>query len=138
VRSGDRKKKRKLPILTISIMLLVGGGIGAYFYLFAASGDQDNSTTGTGGAAQAELDAQVAAEVKDLVEKVGELIVLPEGEVPTVATVSDPEKLRSQAFFENARIGHKVLIYTKARKAYLYDPKIHKLIEVAPITTQIE
>lgn len=73
-----------------------------------------------------------------MIQRVSQLIVLPEGEEPTVATVSDPEKLRGQPFFENAKAGHKVLIYTKARKAYLYDPAQHKLIEVAPITTQVQ
>jgi len=69
---------------------------------------------------------------------VGRIIVLPNDEEPTVATVTDPEKLRDQVFFANAKAGDKVLIYTKARKAYLYDPIAGKLVEVAPITTQAE
>lgn len=73
-------------------------------------------------------------EVKDLVEKVGELIVLPENEVPTVATVSDPEALKNQSFFSEANKGDKVLIYTDAGKAILYDPVLNKIISVAPLT----
>ncbi len=73
-------------------------------------------------------------EVKDLVEKVGELIVLPENETPTVATVSDPEALKNQSFFSEANKGDKVLIYTDAGKAILYDPVINKIISVAPLT----
>jgi hypothetical protein len=80
-------------------------------------------------------DPQVAvqAEIDQLVLEVGELIVLPTGETPTVATVSDPELLREQAFFANSKAGDKVLLYTNAKKAILYDPIAHKIIEVAPI-----
>ena len=73
-------------------------------------------------------------EVKSLVIKVGKLIVLPEGEEPTVATVTDPELLKDQPFFANAKTGDKVLIYTNARKAVLYSPEENKIIEVAPVS----
>jgi hypothetical protein len=76
---------------------------------------------------------QAAADMEQLVELVGELIVLPEGEQPTVATVSDVEKLRDQAFFANAKDGDRVLLYANAKKAILYDPTAHKIVEVAPI-----
>lgn len=73
-------------------------------------------------------------EAKSLVIKVGKLIVLPEGEEPTVATVTDPNLLRDQPFFANAKTGDKVLIYTNARKAILYNPEENKIIEVAPVS----
>lgn len=72
-------------------------------------------------------------EIQQLVEEVGRLIVLPEGEEPTVATVSDPEKLKNQVFFINAKKGYKVLIYPNARKVILYDPAARKIVEVAPV-----
>ncbi len=72
-------------------------------------------------------------EVKALVAKVGRLIVLPEGEDPTLATVSTPEKLKDQPFFANAKAGDKVLIYTRAKKAILYNPESNRIVEVAPL-----
>ncbi|MCX6757310.1 MAG: hypothetical protein NTZ44_00255 [Candidatus Nomurabacteria bacterium] len=72
-------------------------------------------------------------EVTDLVEKVGKLVVLPAGEVPTVATVSDPEALKDQAFFAKAQKGDKVLIYAQAKKAVLYSVLLNKIIDVAPL-----
>jgi len=72
-------------------------------------------------------------ETSKLVAQVGKLIVLPEGEAPTVATVSDPEKLKDQPFFARAKKGDRVLIYTNARKAILYDVEDNKIVEVAPI-----
>jgi len=78
---------------------------------------------------------QLAAqeEAKELVAKVSELIFLPEDELPTIATVSDIESLEDQPFFDRAKNGYKVLIYTSARKAILYDPVENKIVEVAPL-----
>ena len=72
--------------------------------------------------------------MEDIVSRAGKLIILPEGEVPTIATVSDPEKLKDQPFFAKAKVGDKVLLYQNARKAYLYDPVNNKILEVAPIS----
>jgi len=72
-------------------------------------------------------------EAKALAEKVGKLIVLPTDEVPTIATVSDPEALKSQIFFTDAKKGDKVLIYTNAKKAVLYDPVLNKVVTIAPL-----
>ena len=69
-----------------------------------------------------------------LVAQVGKLMVLPEGETPTVATVSDLEKLKDQPFFAKAKVGDRVLIYTNAKKAIIYNPSENKIVEVAPIS----
>lgn len=76
---------------------------------------------------------EAQAEVDKLVAQVSKLIVLPEDEQPTVATVSDVDKLKDQPFFAKAQNGNKVLIYTGAKKAILFDPIANKIIEVAPI-----
>lgn len=72
-------------------------------------------------------------EVKDLTAAVGSLMVLPEGEIPQIATVSDPSRLKGQEFFKNAKVGDKVLIYNKSKKAILYSPSIRKILDVAPL-----
>ena len=72
-------------------------------------------------------------ETKDLVAAVSKLMILPEGEDPTIATVADPEKLKDQAFFAKAQKGDKVLIYANAKKAVLYNPESNKIVEVAPL-----
>lgn len=68
-----------------------------------------------------------------LVAKVGRLVVLPAGETPTVATVSDPTALKDQPFFASAEQGDKVLIYAQAKKAILYSVRLNKILEVAPL-----
>ncbi|MDO8499228.1 MAG: hypothetical protein Q7S66_01040 [bacterium] len=72
-------------------------------------------------------------ETAQLVERVGKIIILPEGEQPTVATVADLSRLKDQPFFAKAQVGFKVLLYTQSRKAILYDPVENKIVEVAPI-----
>ncbi|MEI6660213.1 MAG: hypothetical protein WCK91_02200 [bacterium] len=80
-------------------------------------------------------DPKVSAqkEVSELVEKIGRIMVLPKGETPTVATVSDPEVLKDQPFFASAVKGDKVLIYAQAKKAILYSVDLDKIVEVAPL-----
>lgn len=72
-------------------------------------------------------------ETKQIVERVSQLVVLPENEEPTLATVTDQSKLASQPFFANAETGDQVLIYTKAQRAILFRPSNNKIIEVAPL-----
>ncbi len=74
-------------------------------------------------------------ETRELLDKVGKLIELPKEEA-TVASVSDKEKLKDQPFFQNAKNGDKVLIFTKAKKAILYRPSINKIIEVGKINLE--
>lgn len=82
---------------------------------------------------QSDPTARVREENKTLLEKVGQLIVLPSDEQPTIATVEDTTKLQDQPFFAKAQIGDKVIIYNKAKKAILYRPEENKIIELAPL-----
>ncbi len=77
--------------------------------------------------------AQAQAEVDVLISDVGKLLALPDDEKPTVATITDVEKLKEQTFFKNAMNGDKVLIYTKAKKAILYRPSDKKVVEVGAV-----
>lgn len=77
--------------------------------------------------------AQTAEEADRIVEKVGRLIALPENETPTLATVTDPEQLKGQPFFLNAKPGFQVLLYPIAQKAFLYDPERDIIVEVATL-----
>ena len=82
-----------------------------------------------------DAEAQQAAymqEVEDILVKVGKLIVLPEGEVPELATVQDAEALAAeQAFFEGTVDGDKLLVYSQ--KALIYSPSRDILVNVGPI-----
>lgn len=106
---------RNIIIALVVLLVLTGGGL-AYYVL----GGTNNKVASEN-------------ELKEVVEKVGKLMVLPEGETPTLATVADPEKLKDQKFFINAKTGDKVLIYANSQKAILYNPASNKIVEVAPV-----
>jgi len=71
----------------------------------------------------------------ELVAEVSKLIILPPGETPTIATVSDLEALKGEPFFKNAQKGDKVLIYSEAKKAILYSVTLKKIIDVTALDT---
>jgi len=72
-------------------------------------------------------------EIKSVIGDINRFMELPKDEQPTLATITDKEKLKDQDFFKNAQNGDKVLIYTKAKKAILYRPSTGKVIEFAPL-----
>ncbi len=77
----------------------------------------------------------IKKETKQLINRVDKLMELPQDELPTVATVTDKNKLKNQPIFARAENGDKLLIYPKAKKAILYRPSTNKIIEVVPIST---
>ncbi len=116
--------KKNPLIFIIGIILIVLAAIpSVYFYLQYKKAQQ----------ALQNPQASSQEEINKLVDRVGKFMELPEGEVPTIATVTDSEKLKDQQFFARAQNGDKVLIYTNAKKAILYRQDTNKIIEVAPI-----
>ena len=73
------------------------------------------------------------AEMKSLVAKIGKMIEIPTDEAPTLATVTNKQKLDNQLFFQRAENGDKILIYSKNRRAILYRPSTERIIDVAVV-----
>lgn len=115
--------KKPLIVSGIILLILISAFPSLYFYYKYHQVQQllQNAPSGS------------REEIKALVEKVGKLIELPTDEEPTVATVTDLEKLKDQPFFARAKIGDKVLIYNNAKKAILYDPIADRVIEIGPL-----
>lgn len=112
----------KKLLIIILVILAVGGMYGAYYFYGKYSAIKANPNL----EAQKETDALVSA--------LGKLMELPQGETPTIATVSDKEKLQSQPFFKMATNGDKLFAYNTAMLAILYRPSTNKIINVAPIS----
>lgn len=104
----------------VGLLLLIACALAFLFYYQAQSLGKDPSKANE-------------KKITALVEKVSKLIDLPQGELPTIAVVSDTKALEGQPFFANAKVGDEVLLYTIAQKAYLYDPKANMILEVASL-----
>lgn len=120
------KKNLVLIVLVVVLVAVGAAGLVYYFFFYSAEKVEPDSTVG----------AQI--EVENLIEEVGAIFALPQGEEPTIATVSDVSKLSEQEFFARAQNGDKVLIYSQAKKAILYRPSEGRIIEVAPVNLQDE
>lgn len=119
--------KKRLIIAIIAVVALLGLGYGIKTIKSLSDAKKELE------AIKSNSNEKDKKEAMAIVEQVGKLVILPEGEEPTVATVTDPTKLADQPFFANSQAGDKVLIYTTAQRAILYRPSSNKVIEIAPL-----
>ena len=116
-----KKMQRILLAVGIILLILLAAVPSLYFYNQYQQEVKKNSPQAGG------------EELQKVKTAISKHIELPEGEEPVLATVSDTKKLKDQPFFQKGENGDKVLIFTKARKAYLYRPSTDKIIEVATV-----
>lgn len=121
------KSKSKRGIVFLCVVIISVAGLVGYLGYKSKIGKGDTELN------DKELSSSQDGEIDAIISEVGKLMILPKDEDPTIATVSDPKILESQPFFSKAKKGDKVLIYTKAQKAILYDPVANKIINIAPI-----
>lgn len=121
---------RKKPLVTIVILVvaIVAIFFGVFFYYKLHKLQTDYSAK-----QEQEKALSLLKEKNNLVSKVSGLYLFPEGEIPTIATVSDPLLLKGQAFFLTSEVGDKVLIFSKAGKAILYRPSVNKIVDIVLI-----
>lgn len=116
-------------IISVLVVILIGAAGTAYYFYDQYQKSQE---------ALNNPEKLAKEETQRLIDSMSELIALPQADIangePTLATVQDKDKLRDQEFFANAENGDKVLIYAKAKKAFLYRPSTNKVINVAPVT----
>lgn len=115
-------RRRRIPTILVWLLILVVVAGAAYYF-----GQRRTSQNSSKAAAKAQ------EETEKVIAQVGKIMVLPQGESPTVATVSDVSKLQGQAFFKDGQNGDKILIYANSREAILYRPSINKIIKEAPL-----
>ena len=60
-------------------------------------------------------------------------VLLPEGETPAMATVTDQAKISQGGVLKNAINGDKVLLYYSAGTAVVYRPSVDKIVSVGPL-----
>lgn len=127
------KKARlgKRVFVNVFVLLVVLGSVGLAIYSYSEmrkikSGDQVEL-----------IEDERKREFDEILARVGELIELPENEVPAFVKVIDKERIAdNQEFFVKAQNGDVVLVYKDALKAYIYRPSEHKLINVSSVTIE--
>lgn len=124
---GSRAKRaplvrnRRWPLIVIivaGILLALAAGFFAWKY-FDSKGEESGS-----------------AASQRIIEKVGKLYLVPDGEEPTVAQIQDKEKLSGQQFFDKATNGDYLLIFSDSQFALLYREDVNKIVNVGPISTE--
>ncbi len=79
-------------------------------------------------------DLSQAEQATAILQKVGNLIQLPAGEQPTMATINDAASAKkAQPFLTNAQNGDILIVFPNAAEALLYRPSTNKLIAVGPV-----
>jgi len=116
------KKRIRKPFLILLILILIAGvSYGGYKYYNYSKTEVYK---------QKKADRQV----KSLVNKVGKLILLPEG-TPAIFDIKDPMTLiPQQAFFVGSEKGDQLLVYPQIGKAIIYSPKRNLIVNVGPVT----
>lgn len=73
-------------------------------------------------------------EIEDIIAGVRAHIVLPDDEVPLIATITDVDALAAtQPFYRDAKNGDLLIIYQSISKAIIYDTENDVLVNVGPI-----
>lgn len=118
-------KKVPVPVIVItslSLLLLIVLGSGLYYFFQYQKAEQRLMNP----------DMAAKEETQELLKNIGKVMLLP-NEDPTVATISDKDKLSDQAFFSESQNGDQVLVFPQAKKAILWRPSTHMIINVAPV-----
>ncbi len=119
----------KRKVVLAAMLLIVFGGVGGVIKL-----SKENQQLKTEIQVLKEDPGKIAKEeTAKVVALVGKLVILPEGEEPVIATVTDKEKLKDQPVFAKAENGDKILIYSIAQKAYIYNPTKNVIVDVVPV-----
>ena len=75
-------------------------------------------------------------EIEKWTNIVGKSVTLPQGEMPTIATVTNKNKLYDQAFFHQSQNGDKLLIYPQSGKTILYRPSSGKILDMTTVNIE--
>jgi hypothetical protein len=117
----------KLIIIVIGIIIGIIGTL-SYIQMFGIPSQK---------VLQNDSKAEEAKALQEILGKVSKLIVLPNGEEPVVATITDAAALvKEQPFYFGSQNNDVVLMYQKALKAIIYSPERNIIVNVGPITTQ--
>jgi hypothetical protein len=120
MKDTERPEGKKTWVIAVSVCVVVILIVTALFF-FMRRGEQEPD--------------QSREQSLKIIRQVSRLYILPANEEPTVALITDKNSLESQdkEFYKNARNGDYVLVYNKAKMAFLYRESAKKLVYVSPV-----
>ena len=134
---GESRKRRKnsgklLTIALIVFIALLAIGVGFLGYNYINMQKEIKNLKDPKAA-----EALAKQEVQRVVEKVGAHMILPKGEEPTLASITDIDALKKeQPFYEGAENGDQILVYKNAKIGIVYSPTKDKIVKVGPVVFQ--
>ncbi len=121
----------KVSLVIIFFLTFVGAASGLVWSYLSYQKAQEQIVNLTSFEGRQEFDKQI---ISKLLEQVRKHIVLPSGEKPVVATITNIEDLvKNQPFFEGAHNGDSVIVYSKAKTAIIYDPNKDVIVKVGTV-----
>lgn len=134
--SGDKdtavdtaSTKKSGLLIVLALLVVATAGFGWSYYKYRQTQKELVKISSLEG--QKEI---AKKEIEDLLARVRQHMVLPEGEEPVVATITDKDTLaKEQPFYSQAHNGDRVIAYMTARKAIIYDPVRDLIVNSGPI-----
>ncbi|HRZ30626.1 MAG TPA: hypothetical protein P5274_03120 [Candidatus Paceibacterota bacterium] len=121
VKKGRAGMWGKLIILGVVIVVIVGGYYGWTIYKMKSD-------------PQAQAEAVNEEKILAIVAKVGNLMVLPNDEIPQVAEIKDATlAAKEQPFLSGSIDGDILIVYANAGKAIVYSPSRNIIVNVGPV-----
>lgn len=122
-------KKTFWIIFLAALLVIVLGGFGWSFWQYRVAQKQVTKLSTLEGQM-----AQAKDEKNQLMNDIKKLIKLPDGEEPTIVSITDVDKLKEKHdFFKDAKNGNVLLIYANAKKAIIYDKEAKQIVNVGPL-----
>ncbi len=108
----------------IVALIVIGIAAGGWWVWRNSSGDLANIS--------ADTERLSDAQAQQVIARIGQFMVIPTDEKPSIAVVHDVTTLaQRQSFYADAKDGDVLVVYST--RAIIYDPKSDKLVNVGPI-----
>lgn len=115
--------KVKSLLLTILIIIIFVVGVGAGYLVYNRLTEKEGDNEGN-------IEQR---EVVDILDELGEIILLPESENPTVAKLIDISELKkeNEIFYKDAQEGDIMIIYSD--RAIIFRRAEKRIVNIAPV-----
>jgi hypothetical protein len=105
--------------ILLLVVLAVAVAVFVAYVINNGSGDSSSNNSGSGA---------------DILTRLGAIMILPEGETPSISTVTNAEGLKNGAtFYRDAENGDKILVYAQSGKIIIYREADNLIVNVGPI-----